>query len=265
MSTGENDLLAQERHRLIILELESKGQVTVVELKSLLQVSLDTVRRDLERLELEGKLQRVHGGAVSKREELATNQTFFKSKITQNERKQEVAMHAVELVKEYQAVTLNAGTTNIEVAKRLAARFEKLTVITNSLRVADILAQKKGFTVIVPGGYLNHEEFSLYGRSIEEEIMNFNIDIAFISINAISLEKGLTDFRQGEAEVINAMLKSARRKVVVADSSKFETVSYLNICGLDQIDTIVTDSYMDDTLLDMYKKHNISIINAGSS
>ncbi|MBP1963133.1 DeoR/GlpR family DNA-binding transcription regulator [Paenibacillus aceris] len=257
-------MLAPERHRLILLELESKGQATVVELKSLLQVSLDTVRRDLERLEQEGKLQRVHGGAVSKREEIATNQAFFKRKITLNDRKQELATYAVDLVKEYQAVSLNAGTTNIELAKRLAARFEKLTVITNSLRVADILAQKKGFTVIIPGGYLNHEEFSLYGRSIEEEIMNFNADFAFISINAISLDKGLTDFRQGEAEVINAMLKSAKRKVVVADSSKFETVSYLNICGLDQIDMIVTDSFMDKELQETYQKRNISIINANS-
>lgn len=256
-------MLAPERHRLILLELESKGQVTVVELKSLLQVSLDTVRRDLERLEQEDKLQRVHGGAVSKREEIATNQAFFKRKVTHNERKQELAMYAVELVKEYQAISLNAGTTNIEVAKRLAARFDKLTIITNSLRIADILAQKKGFTVIIPGGYLNHEEFSLYGRAIEEEIMNFNTDLALISINAISLEKGLTDFRQGETEVINAMLKGAKRKIVVADSSKFETVSYLNICGLDQIDAIVTDSNMDSGLLDLYKKHHVSIINAG--
>ncbi|WP_161407393.1 DeoR/GlpR family DNA-binding transcription regulator [Paenibacillus silvestris] len=258
-------MLAPERHRLILLELESKGQVTVVELKSLLQVSLDTVRRDLEQLEQEDKIRRVHGGAVSKREDAVTNQAFFKRTISQNGRKQELAMYAVELVKEYQAISLNAGTTNIEVAKRLAARFDKLTVITNSLRIAEIFAQKKGFTVIIPGGYLDHEEFSLYGRSMVEEIMNFNIDLAFISINAISLKKGLTDFRQGEAEVINAMLKSATRKVVVADSSKFETVSYLNICGLDQIDLIVTDSLMDKDLFDNYKKHNISIINASLS
>ncbi|MFC5648024.1 DeoR/GlpR family DNA-binding transcription regulator [Paenibacillus solisilvae] len=257
-------MLAPERHRLIMLELESKGQVTVTELKSLLQVSLDTVRRDLERLEKEDKLLRVHGGAVTKQEELSTNQAFMKRKITLIERKQELAGYAVEIVKEMQAVSLNAGTTNIEVAKRLAARFERLTVITNSLRVADILAQKPNFTVIIPGGYLNHEEFSLYGRAIEEEIAKFNIDIAFISVNAISIEKGLTDFRQGEAEVINAMLKGAKRKIVVADSSKFETISYLNICGLDQIDIIVTDSLMDEELLATYQKVPISIKNAGS-
>ncbi|ANE45831.1 hypothetical protein SY83_05410 [Paenibacillus swuensis] len=255
-------MLAQERHRLILLELESKRQVTVVELKSLLQVSLDTVRRDLERLEREDKLQRVHGGAITKSEEISTNQAFFKRKLTQNEKKQELAKYAVELVQEYQAVSLNAGTTNIEVAKHLAARFDKLTVITNSLRIADILTSKPGFTVIIPGGYLNHEEFSLYGRSIEEEIMSFNSDLTFISINAISLEKGLTDFRQGEAGVINAMLKSAKQKIVVADSSKFETVSYLNICGLNQIDAVITDSYMDEELQVLYEQQNISIINA---
>jgi DeoR family transcriptional regulator, fructose operon transcriptional repressor len=145
---------------------------------------------------------------------------------------------------------------------RLAARFERLTVITNSLRIAEVLAAKKGFTVIVPGGYLNHEEFSLYGRSIEEEIMKFNADIAFISVNAISLEKGLTDFRQGEAEVIDAMLRSAKRRVVVADSSKFETTSYLNISGLDRIDAIVTDSLMDADLMERYRQQNVTILNA---
>lgn len=256
-------MLASERHRLILLELESKGQVTVVELKSLLQVSLDTVRRDLERMEHEDKLKRVHGGAISKNEEPATNQAYLKRKITLIERKQELAAYAVGLVKEYQAITMNAGTTNIEVAKRLAARFERLTIITNSLRIADVLAAKKGFTVIVPGGYLNHEEFSLYGRSIEQEILNFNADLAFISVNAISLEKGLTDFRQGETEVIDAMLRSAKQRVVVADSSKFETTSYLNVSGLDRIDTIVTDSMMDADLKDKYLQHNVTILNAG--
>lgn len=254
-------MLPPERQKLILMEVESKGNVSVKELKSLLNVSLDTVRRDLEHLERLDKIQRVHGGAVSKTD-MATNQVFVKRKITFLERKQELAGFAASFVKEHQAISLNAGTTNIEVAKQLAARFERLTIITNALKVAEVFAAKPGFTVILPGGTLNHQEFSLYGRSIAEEIASFNIDIAFISINAISLEKGLTDFRQGEAEVINAMIQSARKRIVVADSSKFQTVSFLNICGFDKVHAIVTDTELNKSLKEAYHAHRISIVNS---
>lgn len=249
-----------ERHKLILLELESKGNVTVPELKKLLQVSTDTVRRDLAYLDRNGMLEKVHGGAVSK-DDLVTNQAFVKRKVKFIERKQEIASIAVEFVKEKNAVSLNAGTTNIEVAKQLAARFEQLTVITNSLKIAEILTSKRGFTVILPGGILNHEEFSLYGRSIGEEIAQFNSDFAFISINAISLDRGLTDFRLGESDVINAMIRSAGKAIAVADSSKFETVSYLNICDLDQLHAIVTDSELDEELRKKYERRHVNIVN----
>ncbi len=251
-------MLAPERHKIILSELEERGNVSVKELKAKLKVSQDTVRRDLELLEQSGKLQRVHGGAALK-EDSATNRVFMLRKITHLERKQELAAVAAQLTKENQAVALNAGTTNIEVAKQLAARFDRLTVLTNSIKVAEVLAVKRNFTVILLGGTLNHDEFSLYGATIPQELARFNIDMVFIAINAISLDKGLTDFRQGEAEVINAMVQSASRKVVVADSSKFETVSYLNVCGFDAIDAIVTDAMLDSETRRLYENRSITI------
>ncbi|OMF21640.1 hypothetical protein BK133_28000 [Paenibacillus sp. FSL H8-0548] len=252
-------MLASERHKLILLELEERGNISVKELKAKLEVSLDTVRRDLEYLEKIDKIRRVHGGAVAI-EDTATNQTFMRRKVTFLERKQELASCAMSFVRENMALSLNAGTTNIEVAKQLAQQFERLTIITNSIKVAEALASKRNFTVIMPGGVLNHDEFSLYGNSFELEIAKFNIDAAFIAINAISLDKGLTDFRQGEIEIINAMINNASYKIVVADSSKFETVSYINICGLDQIDAIVTDTALDQSLLERYSAQNIRIV-----
>lgn len=254
-------MLPSERRKMILMEIESKGNASITDLKALLNVSIDTVRRDLEHLERLDKLQRVHGGAIAKGD-VVTNQMFMKRKIAFLERKQELAGYAARFVRENQAVSINAGTTNIEVAKHLAVQFERLTVITNALKIAEIFAGKRGSTVIIPGGVLDHDEFSLHGHSIAEQISRFNIDTAFISINAISLEKGLTDFRQGEAEIINAMLQSARQRIVVADSSKFETVSYLNICGLDQIDVIVTDSQLDEQTRQAYESRRISIVNA---
>jgi DeoR/GlpR family transcriptional regulator of sugar metabolism len=246
-------MLSSERHRRILMEIESRGNVTVHQLKSLLNVSLDTVRRDLDFLDREKKLKRIHGGAVAI-EEAMTNQSYLKRKIAFIERKQELARYAADLVQENQAICLNAGTTNIEVAKQLASRFERLTIMTNSLKIAEILAGKRGYTVILPGGIVNHDEYSLYGRTVQDELAKFNIDVAFISINAISLEKGLTDFRQGESEVINAMIACAKKTVVVADSSKFETISYLNICGLDRIHAIVTDSKLNQDLRRQYEE-----------
>ncbi len=254
-------MLPPERHKMILLELETKGNVSINELKALLNVSIDTVRRDLEHLERQEKLQRVHGGAISK-SEVATNQVFMKRKITFLERKQELATYALRYVKENQAISINAGTTSIEVAKQLSVHFERLTIITNALKIAEIFSHKRGFTIIVPGGILNHDEYSLYGRSIVDEITRFNIDTAFISINAISLQKGLTDFRQGESDVINAMISSARQRIVIADSSKFETVSYLNICSLDQIDAIVTDHLIEPDIRIAYQERGVNIIHS---
>src|SRR5690625_4753272 len=107
-------MLSPERQKLILLELESKGNVSVTELKSLLNVSIDTVRRDLKTLEKRGKIKRIHGGAILK-EEVITNQAFENRKISHQARKSELAKVAIEYVKEYQAISLNAGTTNIEV------------------------------------------------------------------------------------------------------------------------------------------------------
>lgn len=256
---GKDDcMLPPERQKLILFELESKGNVSVTELKSLLNISIDTVRRDLKLLEKQGKIKRIHGGAILK-DEVVTNQAFEKRKTSHQDRKRELAKAAMEYVDEYQAIALNAGTTNIEVARELSLHFDRLTIITNSLHVANVLKNKKDFTVIVTGGVMDQEEFSLYGRNIVDEIKQFNIDISFISINAISLTKGLTDFRHGEKDVINAMIESAAKNIVVADSSKYETVSYLKICGLDQIDTFVTDSDLDETVLDEYEEHNVTI------
>lgn len=251
-------MLPPERQKLILLELEAKGNVSVMDLKSLLNISIDTVRRDLKALENLGKIKRIHGGAVLK-DEVVTNQAFEQRSTSYRERKSELAKVAIEYVKEYQAISLNAGTTNIEVAKELALHFDRLTIITNSLHVANVLRSKKDFTVIVTGGVLNQEEYSLYDRNIVEEIKQFNIDITFISINAISLTKGLTDFRHGEKEVINAMVEGAEKAIVVADSSKYETASYLKICDIEKIDTFVTDSYLDESLLKKYEQQNIHI------
>ncbi|CAG7626220.1 DeoR/GlpR family DNA-binding transcription regulator [Paenibacillus allorhizosphaerae] len=255
-------MLAPERYKRIMSEIEKNGHASIADLKQILGVSIDTVRRDLDSLEKAGKLSRVHGGAVMK-EERVTNETFSRRKTANIEEKQELAAVAAQMIKENQAISMNAGTTNMELAKQLVAKFAKLTIVTNCLKVAEILASNKDFTIIILGGTLNNEEFALYGASVEEEICRYNLDAAFISVNAVSLEKGLTDFRQGQPSVIRAMIRSSKKAIAVVDSSKFETVSFMNVCDIHDIHAFVTNRTLDREILRKYEQYGVTIIQNG--
>ena len=254
-------MLQEQRHETIEAFLKKQKAVKASELTTLLDVSIDTVRRDLEVLEKNGVLKRVHGGAVLiQNTENVLNKLFNEREVKNLEKKQEVASIAVELIEEGQAIALNGGTTTIEVAKALVDKFKRLTIITNDLRILSILGVNKHFNVILTGGFYNPEEFTLYGKQCEEVLSHFNIDLAFITVNGLSLQHGLTDFRMHEVGVIQTMISRTKYKVVVADSSKFETSSYINICPLTDIDLIVTDRSLPSNVVENYSKQDIRIL-----
>jgi DeoR family transcriptional regulator, fructose operon transcriptional repressor len=256
-------MLQEQRHHNIESFLKQQKAVKAAELATLLNVSIDTIRRDLEVLEKKGIVKRVHGGAILKHNDNdnnVLNKLFNEREIKNLEKKQEVASLAIELIEEGQAVALNGGTTTIEIAKVLVEKFKRLTIITNDLRIVSILGANKNFNIVLTGGFFNHEEYTLYGKQCEEILSNFNIDIAFITVNALSLEQGLTDFRIHEVGVIQTILSRTKYKVVVADSSKFETSSYINICPLKNIDLIVTDSSLPFTIAEEYSRHTIRVL-----
>lgn len=253
-------MLQEHRHQKIESFLKQQKSVKATELTSLLNVSIDTVRRDLEALEKKGTIKRVHGGAILKQNNNVLNKLFNEREINNLEKKREVATAAVELIEEGQAIALNGGTTTIELAKILVEKFQRLTIITNDIRILSILGENKNFQVILSGGFFNPEEYTLYGKQCEEILSAFNIDIAFITVNGLSLENGLTDFRIHEVEVIKAILSRTKHKIVIADSSKFETSSYINICPLKEIDLIVTDSSISPMIVEIYSKNNIRIL-----
>ncbi|RHW37490.1 DeoR/GlpR transcriptional regulator [Lysinibacillus yapensis] len=254
-------MLQEQRHKMIESFLKHQKAVKASELAVLLDVSIDTVRRDLEILEKKGLVKKVHGGAVLiQNTDNVLNKLFSEREVKNIEKKQEVASLAIELIEEGQAIALNGGTTTIEIAKAIVDKFKRLTVITNDLRILSILGANKHFNVILTGGFFNPEEYTLYGKQCEEILSNFNIDIAFITVNAISLEHGLTDFRINEVGVIQSMLSRSKYKIVAADSSKFETSAFINICPLKEIDLIVTDHSLPSDVLEEYSNQNIRIL-----
>lgn len=253
------EMLQEERYKQIQEILKQHDSVRVTELVHVLNVSIDTVRRDLENMEAKKLLKRVHGGAILA-EEHGDQNVFSHREHKNKEKKIELAQLACELVSEGQAIALNAGTTNLEIAKKLSENFERLTVISNGLRIIEHFSAKPGFTVIVPGGILDQQEYALYGKKCEEDISGYNIDQVFLSINAISVDKGLTDFRIHEVDIIKAMMTSARQINAAADSSKFEKVSYLNICPLEKVDMIITDSSINEDIANKYKQAGMKIV-----
>ena len=251
-------MLKEQRYNEIINYLKINNSVDNNTLAKLLKVSLDTIRRDLKHMEQLNLLKSVHGGAIINANSVK-NKMFEFRKIKNIEKKQDIAKSVCNLIVEEQTIALNAGTTNIEVAKVLVHQFKKLTVITNSIYIANIFAENKNITIILPGGVLNNEEYSLYGKECEQSIKNYNIDIAIISVNAISIEKGITDFRMEETAIIKAMMKSASKTMVVCDTTKLETFTYINVCELKEVDMLVTNSDIDNKLKAMYM-NNINII-----
>lgn len=222
-------MLAHERYEKIVELLRKNKSIKVSAITKLFNVSTETVRRDFEHLEKEGYLRRVRGGAVL--DEVNSNEMTFTLRETKNmEEKQEIAKIAARFVKEGQAIALDVSTTNTEFAKALKKKVQRLTVLTNSLMIAQELAEMPNYTILMPGGILRNEELCIIGHTAEQYFSGFHIDTFFMSVSGISLTEGLTDYGIGEFQVKMNILENSRNCIVLADSSKFDVSSLLKVC-----------------------------------
>ena len=235
----------QERFDNIVEYLKKNRTAKLDELSELNQVSLDTVRRDLKNLEKLDVLKRVRGGAVSHEINLPTLAFDVRSIVNSREKK-ELASLIADYVIDGQTIAMNSGTTTLEVARVLVEKFNSLTVITNDLHIIRMLSTRRGFVVIVPGGVVDSNEDAIIGDSCERDISKYNADLAILAVNAISLEKGVTDFRLNQVGIVETMKQIANKVFVVADFSKFGRTSSMNILSLSEIDYIVSDSKFPD-------------------
>lgn len=252
-------MLAQDRYKKIYEILEKGNSVKVSTLTNLFGVSVETVRRDLEYLESEGLLKRVHGGAVL--EKIDGRQSTFN--IRENEYREQktlIGEIAARFVKEGQSIAMDVSTTNYEVIKVFKQKFQKLTVLTNSLSIINELADTD-YTIIVTGGIFRKDELSFIGDMAEGNICNFHVDAAFISMSGISLREGFTDYGFGEVSIKKKMMKIAQETIVLADSSKFDVVSLLKVCDFNDVNAIITDSDLKESILEKYQKSGIEIVN----
>ena len=251
--------MQEERIRIISDYLRTRSSATVPELASMLHVSLDTIRRDLRLLERRGIVSKVHGGAVLT--SAYERENIYPIRQTSNiKEKDEIALKASALVQDGQFLAINAGTTGNQLAKRLVSTMRLLTVLTNSLSVAQILSENPGFTVLLSGGELNATENALGGRLAEHGCAQYFSDIAFISINSVSIANGLSDFRKQEVGVINTLIPRAKRNIVIAASTKLEKKSHIFVAPLSAVDSIITDSRVPSDISELYRSSGIDLL-----
>lgn len=243
-------MITVQRQALILEQLHRDGTIYTSDLVKKFHVSSETVRKDLDSLEKEGRLVRVHGGAVPARpspmdrEEDGEVSPYlsFHIRNTQNiEQKAAIAEYAASLVQEHQVVALDYGSTSQILASALRERFRALTVITNSVRNALILAENSGFTTILTGGIFSKEEYSLV-NDFAPITDHLHIDIFFMTVTGVDLSIGFTDLRLNEVKTQNQLRRASDRTIVLADHSKFGRSSLARICSLREVDRIITDS-----------------------
>jgi DeoR/GlpR family transcriptional regulator of sugar metabolism len=228
----------QARHNIILELVQDQGEVSVAELSGRFGVSSATIRRDLETLEREGALQRVHGGATVS--SLRTYELPHSVRAQRNKDvKQKIGAVAAGLLQEREAVIIDVGTTTLEVARALRGR--NLTVVTPSLQIANLLVKNRGIRLILTGGAVDVAELSMVGGFAEEIFSRLQCDTFVMGVGGIGLDSGCTEFSLADAGVKRSALACAQRCIVVADSSKIGKICLAQVCPLDRIDVLVTD------------------------
>lgn len=231
-------MLNTHRREHILEKISKNRKVAVGDIATSLDVSDETVRRDLKDLEAEGLLRRIHGGAVSLtpiRDEPISERVQKLAK-----EKGQIAQLAHGLIADGTSVFLNIGSTVESLARQLGD-FNDLKLYTNSLNVAQIAKKFKGVSVFVTPGQLRSVESDLVGYDTVSYIQNYYFDTVFMGVAGIDIERGFMDFEEDEARIRQVLIKNARNKVMLADSSKFGKSA--NICSarFDEVDKLVTD------------------------
>ncbi len=234
-------MLAQQRQSAILELIRQRGGVRVSHLVNRFGVSDMTIRRDLEVLAERGLIAKVHGGATLAGPGSAEEPGFAAKSIRQQVEKRAIAERAARLVEPGMAVALSAGTTTAALAARLA-EVPGLTVVTNSIPVADALHQnpRADQTVVLTGG-LRTPSDALTGPVAEAAIAALNVDLLFLGVHGMSPRVGLTTPNLLEAAVNRRLIDAARRLVVLADHTKWETIGIATIAPLDEVDVLISD------------------------
>jgi len=227
------------RQQQILDLLAKRGELGVVELSGHFQVTEMTIRRDLDALEADGRVTRVHGGAILAAPSIVEF-AFQERRQTCIEQKQAIAAEAVSRINPGMTIMLDTGTTTLETARALAG-IRGLQVVTSSLAIASALLTHEELNLILLGGTVSRDTPDLFGPLTLDNLASFRVDIAFIGADAIDVD-GLYTQSQQIAQVSKTMMAAAQKNVLLADSGKFGKSAFVRFAGWDQVDELICDS-----------------------
>jgi DeoR family fructose operon transcriptional repressor len=247
-----------ERLDEIVRRTRRHGRVDVAALARDFDVTTETVRRDLTRLERRGLLRRVHGGALPL--ERAGYELAVDERTTRHAaEKQRIGEAAVARVPREGTVLIDAGTTTAQLADALPADLA-LTVVTNSLPIALRLANRSHCTVLTVGGRVRGRTLAQVDPWALRNLADLHADVAFLATNGVSIERGLTTPDLAEAEVKRAMAGAAARVVLLTDSSKVGQVHFARFADVDQVDVLITDEGLDDAAAAEFQDAGLEVV-----
>jgi DeoR/GlpR family transcriptional regulator of sugar metabolism len=248
----------EQRHQAVCDAVQATGRIRVADLASRMQVSEMTIRRDLEELEARGVLTRVHGGAVSNISR-SFEPGFAVRSLQRIDAKRQIGEAAASLLRDGETVIFDAGTTTLHVVRSLP-RDIRIRALALSLFIADELADMPNVTLMIPGGHVRRTERSFVGPATTAMLEQLTFDTTFITVGGVDVEAGFTEYEFDDAETKKAALKSARRKVVVADSSKLGAVSFVRLCRTGDVDILITDGGAPADILDLLRASGVDVI-----
>ena len=251
-------MLAIERRKEIVAKLAVDGKVIVAELARDFDVTEETIRRDLEKLDKEGLASKTYGGAI------ATHNSTLDLPYNVREsvnvlQKQIIAEKIFDLIHDGERIMLDSSSTALYVLKKIKAK-KNLTIITNSVKILIELADKSDWTVLSTGGTLKKSALSLTGSSAEKMIKSYHVDTAICSCKGLDTELGVTDSNEKDSLIKQAMFASAEKKILALDSEKFDKKSFVKVCAANKIDVIVTDKEPSEKWIRFCEEADVDLI-----
>ncbi len=252
-------MLVAERYEKIVSLVNERGSIRVSELSELCQVTEETIRRDLDRLEQSGRLRRSHGGAVSVKDMPQHPEIpYALREITHADEKKRIALEAIKRIQPKDRILLDASSTAWYMASDLPDI--PLTVLTNSIKVATELSNKEKIEVISTGGILAQRSLSFVGPLAERSLDAYHVDKVFLSCKGVHLDRGISESNELQARIKERMIGMADEVVLLADSSKFGVQAFTHVADLAEVDVIITDRRISKETVDVLEDRGITVV-----
>jgi DeoR family transcriptional regulator of aga operon len=248
----------EERRQEIVKRVHREGRVSVAKLSTQFGVSEVTIRSDLQALAEQNLVLRTHGGAVPVSGSLYELLSLTRRRQQQVNEKRRIGQAAAKMVSDGDAIFLDSSSTALAIAQYLKDR-RHLTIITNSLAVAQEMLDASGVTVVMPGGTLRRDTASLIGVENLEGIRKFNVQKGFFGAHGISIREGLTDVSAGEADVKRPMVAMCHQVITVLDATKWGRVGLASFAPLEEIDCVITDKEAPADLVEQVRSQGVEV------